>query len=465
MTFLCRLVPQLLSFATLAACLASPDPVEEQATVAAEVIAPRAGYRYQILQTQRFTIDARSWNVILARVTRPDGGRTYVQWIPSDKPGPRPLVVSTDPYDGVAWSGEALDARWAAYQPEGNGLYLDRDGPGFDGTTTIAYYRKTPVQVAEEMMPHLFNDFGALVVFGRYYAGGSVRDDVADMAAGMWFAAEQPQVDRTRVGIWGGSWGGFEALFAAQQADARAQPRAVAALYPPSDFADWVEHALTRTGAAKTALMPYVRRIYAATGGPPAQPGTDYRGLRAADLCAALPETLTLHDEHDNLVPVRESQALAATCGVNALYWPRSGPVDPAAVDHGPLIAEASPPSITLYSMVFLHLRLLSPEQPYLLEFYAPSALRDHLRTIYAAQLAGRNIDYVIPRLHELMDPRVYLIDLATCGASGCGVEHGIDVVARTIDEIWGAGAHGGDGASVMAQLGADAVFPAKPAK
>ncbi len=70
------------------------------------------------------------------------------------------------------------------------------------------------------------------------------------MAAGMWFAAEQPQVDRTRVGIWGGSWGGFEALFAAQQADARARPRAVAALYPPSDFADWVGHALTRHRAS-----------------------------------------------------------------------------------------------------------------------------------------------------------------------------------------------------------------------
>lgn len=145
-----------------------------------------------------------------------------------------------------------------------------------------------------------------------------------------------------------------------------------------------------------------------------------------------------MHDEHDNLVPVRESQALAATCGASALYWPRSGPVNPAAVDHGPLLEEASPASVTLYSMVYLHLRLLPPAQPYLLEFYAPSALRDHLRTIYAAQLAGRNIDHVIPRLQELMDPRVYLIDLATCGASGCSVERGVDAVASAIDEIWG---------------------------
>ncbi len=65
---------------------------------------------------------------------------------------------------------------------------------------------------------HLWNDASVLVVFGRFYAGGSVRDDVADMAAGMWLAAELPSTDRTRIGLWGGSWGGFEALFAAQQA-------------------------------------------------------------------------------------------------------------------------------------------------------------------------------------------------------------------------------------------------------
>ena len=401
-------------------------------------VAAATGYSLEVVGTEVFVSDTRAWPLILVRIHRPDGGRTYVQWIPSDKPGERPLVVSTDPYDGVPWSGEALDARWATYQPDASGMYLDRDGPGFDGAATIVYHHRAPAQIAEEMLPHLWNDFGALVVFGRYYAGGSVRDDIADMAAGMWLASLLPHVDRGRIGVWGGSWGGFEALYAAQQAQPHARPRVVAALYPPIDFAEMVGHFATRTGAARTFLAPYVRRITAATGGLPSQPGADYRGLRTADLCDGLPDdTLVLHDEHDNLVPVAQSQALTATCGASALYWPRTGAPDPSVVDHGPLSYEAAPSSIALYSMTYLHLRLLPPEQPFLLEFYAPSALRDHLRTIHAAQAAGRDISYVLPRINDLADPRVYLIDLAACGANGCPVEPGAVVISRIIDEIW----------------------------
>ncbi len=468
MFLLRRIFPQLLCFTALAACVAdpattpdptlapdqplaleptpspAPNPAVDTAPSAALAAFPApaaAGYRVQLLQSRPFAIDARTWTLHLVRITRPDGGRTYVQWMPSDKPGPRPLVVITNPYDSVDWSGEALDARWRTYQPQPSGQFLDRDGPGFDGTTLISYYRKTPEELGGEAMPHLFNDFGVLFVHGRYYAGGSVRDDIADMAAGMWFAAEQPQVDRARIGIFGGSWGGFEALYAAQQADPRARPRAIAALYPPSDFADIIGHFLSRTGLAATALIPYVRRIYAATGGPPTQAGTNYSGLRKADLCASLPETLIPHDELDNLVPVSQTRALAATCPtVSPLYWPRPTTPDPAATDHGPIAAEAAPQSSGLWSLLFLHLRLMPPEQPYLIEFYSPASLREHLRTIHAAQWAGRDIGYILPRIDELADPRVYLVDLATCAApTGCTFERGYDVIVRIIDEIWGS--------------------------
>jgi hypothetical protein len=427
--------------ATVAACGGSPGGTPDAAIrdVASGSIDAALGYRVELVQQQPYVTGGRTWTITLARILRPDGGRTYVEWIPADKPGVRPLVVTTGPYTSVAWTGEALDARWATYQPEPSTLFLDHDGPAFDGTATIFVERKTPAQVASDMSPQLFNDFGALMIFGRFYAGGSVRDDVADMAAGMWFAAEQPEVDRARIGIWGGSWGGFEALFAAQQADPRARPRAVAAMYPPSDFADWVGHAQTRTGAAQTRLVPYLRRIFAATGGPPTQPGTDFTGLHVGDLCATLPpDTLALHDEHDNLVPVRETQTLVATCHAEAVYWDRTGPVDPSNGTHGPLLDEAAPQSVTTYALTYLHLRIMRSDQAFLLEFYAPAALAAHLTTVHAAQAAGRDVGFLPPRLRELCDPRVYLVDLATCGMAGCTTEVGAAVVARTVNQVWG---------------------------
>lgn len=399
---------------------------------------PAAGYGLEVVGVDSLASDQRVWWTALVRITRPDGGRTYAAWIPSDKPGEHPLVVSTNPYDGTPWSGEALDARWASYRPLPSGLYLDVDGPGFDGSSAISYQPKSGQQIISESLVHLWNDFHVLVVFGRFYAGGSVRDDVADMAAGMWLAAELPGVDRTRIGTWGGSWGGFEALFAAQQADPRARPRVVSALYPPSDLADCVDNARSRSGAAAAALLPHVRRIYAGTGGPPEQPGADYRGLRVGDLCASLPATLTLHDELDNLVPVRESQALAATCGAEALYWPRAGAVDPSVPAHGPLLTEPGFPSVMTYSLTYLHLRLLPPAQGALVELYSRAALRSHLQLIHDAQAAGRDIGYVIPRLVELADPRVYLLEVTSCGgAAGCQLERGGDVVAALLDELW----------------------------
>lgn len=411
---------------------------EAQALLGGQVRAA-AGYRLEVVGVEVFATDDRAWWTALVRITRPDGGRTYAAWIPSDKPGVHPLVVSTNPYDGTPWSGEPLDARWATYQPLPSGLYLDVDGPGFDGTSAISYVPKSGSQIISESLVHLWNDFHVLVVFGRFYAGGSVRDDVADMAAGMWLAAELPDVDRERIGTWGGSWGGFEALFAAQQADPRARPRVVSALYPPSDLADCLDNALTRTDAAFTALQPHVRRILAGAGGAPGQPGSDYAGLLVGDLCAALPaETLTLHDELDNLVPVRESRALVATCGAEALYWPRSASVDPSVPDHGPLLVEPGFASVMTYSLTYLHLRLMPPEQVALVEIYSRDALKTHLRLVHAAQAAGRDIAYAVPRVVDLADPRVYLLDAESCaGASGCVIERGGDVVAQLIAEIW----------------------------
>ncbi len=425
----------LLATLTLAACGETP-PLAVDAPPGRP---PDAGLdaappTIEALGSSAFTEDARTWTETRYRVRRPDGRFTYVQWIPSDKPGPRPVVVVTMPYAGIDWTGEPLDARWAGY-PLTAGQHLDVDGPGFDGTGLIVYDPTPLAAVIDQSRLHRLNDCATLLVYGRFYAGGDVRDDVADMAAGMAFLAAQPAIDRARVGVFGGSWGGFEALYAAANADPTLPATVVAAMFPPTDFAGMYAHATTRTGAARDFMTPYVRRIVAATGGPPG--AGDFGGLRADDLCAGLPpDTLLLHDEHDNLVPIAQSQAVAAGCGAALLTWPRAGTIDPALVSHGPVLTdEASPQSIYTYATTYLHLRLAPPGQAVVIDIVHAGSLRTHLGLVRAAQRAGRDVTAVAPRLRDLADPRLYLLDL---GAMMPSLRAGAELTAEAVNAVWG---------------------------
>lgn len=428
-------LPHIVALSTALAgvgCGDSPPPEGPDAPLASDaaVDAPFT-YTWDLLGSSSFTELERTWTEYRYRVHRPDGRVTYVQWIPSDKPGARPVVVATMPYAGIAWTGEEIDTRWAGYPLTAANQHLDVDGPAFDGTSMIVY-DPTPIAVAfDQSRLHRLNDSHTLLVYGRFYAGGDVRDDVADMTAGMAFVAERENIDHARVGVFGGSWGGFEALYAARHADPRLPATVVSALYPPSDFVGMYESATTATGAAHDFMIPYVQRILAATGGPPAT--GDFSGLRETDLCGHLPAaTLLLHDEHDNLVPVDQSKQLA-TCGAQLVLWPRTGPVDRSAVSHGPLL-DSKNPAVYTYAALYLALALAPPDQANVYGVFDPASLRAHLALVRTAQQAGRDMSALVPRLRELADPRVYLFDLSVDPPQ---IKVGADAVATAVNAAW----------------------------
>lgn len=383
-------------------------------------------YTATILRTATFVNDGHSYPVSFVRIERP-GGQTYVQWVHTDVPGTHGAVLATQPYAGIDWTGDALDTRWAATDPDA-GLPLDVDGPEFDGQSRIVYERKTSEMVNQEAILNLVNGLSTLFVFGRFYAGGSVRDEIEDMKAGTWFLAEQADVDRTRIGVFGGSWGGFEALYAAAFADARITARAVAAAYPPADFPSWVTHLESRTEPALGAIAPHRRRIQAGvTNG-------DYTGLRYDDLCARLPEaTFLLHDAEDNLVPIGQSKELASRCGADVLYWPRANGPDPSAATHGRLLAEVenvAVPTWFTYANAYLHLRLAAPGTT-LIGFVEERALAAQLTNIRAAQVRAEDVSYALPRLRELL--RFTFLTAETKS-----VATGPEVVSRAVNLAWG---------------------------
>lgn len=368
------------------------------------------------------------------RIYRPDGGKTYAQFISSNSSTARPVVVMTMPYKGIDWSGEEVDTRWAGYTLDASGQHADVDGPAYDGTGSVVYQRYVLSQIIDEVRPHIINRFNVLLIYGRFYAGGSVRDDIEDMKAGMWHLAEIPDADRTRIGVFGTSWGGFEALYAGAFADTRARPLAVAAIAPPSDFTAMYNHIVTRTGDARTFLEPYRRRILAASGGIPGL--GSFTGMRHIDLTALPADTLVMHDELDNLVPVTQTKDFMTSVSRNAYYWYRSAAPDTAAYTHGPMLEEPVVSSAYLIGCTYLHRRLAPPDLPVIMELYSKPAFDSNLTALRAAKSASRDVSFALPRLKEFCDSRLYLYNIAIDPPELCT---GADALARSVNAVWGS--------------------------
>ncbi|WIG95201.1 prolyl oligopeptidase family serine peptidase [Myxococcus sp. SDU36] len=397
-----------------------------------------------VLGTGQATLEGEVWTYQLLRLEEAGKAPAYAQWFPPRSPGAWPVMVLTRPYDGIAWTGEAVDERWAA-RP--NGLYLDDSEPNFDGGAHyIAYSQSTPETVASEALLYLRHDFGVLAIFGRFYAGGSIQNDRDDMHAGMRFLTQAEGVDRERIGIVGGSWGGFEALYAAADAPAEVRPKVGVALYPLSDFEHQVNYLDVTVPARvsdpavrfnyETFFEPYSRRIFATTGGRPNAPGADYRRWTAAHVASTLEVPfLVVHEDRDALVPYEQTQALVAAAGsrVTPLYVLHGTPADwnTSPLNHGPLV-ETYAGAITPIYLGHLLTALASPTQHVIVP-YLQAHLRTWLQDVRDLKRQGLDMEAAAPRLHTLTDARVLMVEV-----SAGRVVSGAALMAEEVNAVWG---------------------------
>ncbi len=397
-----------------------------------------------VLGTGQAVFGDQMWPYQLLRLQEPGKAPTYAQWFPPRQPGVSPTMMLTRPYDGIAWTGEAVDAKWAA---RGTGVYPDDSEPhNHAGSSPISYVLSNPDSIAAEAFYYLFHDFGVLAVFGRFYAGGDIQNDRDDMHAGLRFLAQAPGVDRSRIGIHGGSWGGFEALYAAADAPAGSRPRVGVALFPLSDFAREVDYLFNvlparvtdpaKLGQYATFFEPYLRRIFATTGGPPGGPGSDYARWTREHLASTLAVPfLVLHEDWDTLVPVEQTQTLAALAGarITPVYFQHWDPVDWNSRDlsHGPLTTAYWSVVETL-SVGHLLTDLGRPTQ-FLVVPFTEQTLATWLWDVRVLQWLGHDVRTVAPLLRELMDPRVFLFEPSTGKLVG-----GADWVTAVVNALWG---------------------------
>lgn len=322
------------------------DPKSAQDTEPTPTPAPQV----TVLGTGTYTSGGDSWNYQLLRLPNAAGGFAYAQWFPPPSGAAAPVIVLARPYDGIGWTGEAVDTRWSA---RGAGCHADEDGPNYDAATsgTTCYAPFTPDAIASESYIHLLNGFGVLAVFGRFYAGGDVWNDVQDMVAGFEYLRSRADVDKSRIGVFGASWGGFLALHGAAYAPDGAVPAAGVALFPVIDFASLITHidnlpnlvAPANLPAYTSFFDPYVRRILKAAGGRPNQPGADYTRFTATAVGQRLSgRTLIAHDDGDTLIPATHSRSFATSfpAMVDPFWYKQSDsvPYDTNVLSHGPII-------------------------------------------------------------------------------------------------------------------------------
>lgn len=266
------------------------------------------------------------------------------------------------------------------------------------------------------------------------------------------------------------SLGGFEAIYGAAAAPEELTPALGVSWFPPSDFPSWVTYlvddlpAVFPPGSDVLAgydrfFEPYLRRVYAVTGGHPGAPGADYAGLRLADLAAGMrTDFLLVHDTWDTLVPVAQTVELVQATTAQGFWFPHTTGIDfeTFARDHRQPCEGLRFSTAMLFSYTYLLTRLVEPAATAvaLYDWFELAGCQggpdpDEVELcrncpghpglfayLRAQQLPGHDISWLVPRLVELADPRLTLHDVSVAGANAPG-HH---LVGLFLNGIWGAG-------------------------
>ena len=412
----------------------------------------------EVLSTGTYVQGTQSWGYQNLRLPNQTGGFAYAQFFQASGPGPHPVIVMTKPYAGIDWTGEAVDDRWAdqynAYITAGSSPPMcaaDVDGPDYDPATSspTCYTLSTTQQTGEQAFMYLFNNYSVLVVYGRFYSGGDVENDIEDMVAGLRFLGTQTKIDQNQVGIIGGSWGGFEALYSALNAPAGVRPTVAVPMFPVTDFAGLINFINTKLpGLVSSDVLPqytqfydpYLRRFYASTGQPP---NTNNSGYTLDDLTtlvtAANIPMLIPHDDGDTILPANLSHEFSnANSNLIEGFWYKrldNAPWQTVITKHGQIEDALLVPIHYTFTTSYLFSRLNDAGNL----LYIPYAAQDMLNffsDIRTYQSDLRDVSWLVPRLIELCDSTIYMYELSPGNATP--VTAGAEYVAQSLNTVWG---------------------------
>jgi len=415
--------------------------------------------------------DNENWNYDLLKLTTEGESATYVQWFPSDSVGPTGVLIMAIPYMGIDWTGEAVDARWSARSS--GSKYPDDEEPGYNSATSsdIPYETIAANTVANSGYISLakHNKLNVLVVFGRFYAGGSIWNDAQDMRAGLQYISTRTDIDDTKVGLFGLSWGAFQAIYASAYRPTELVPAATLAVAPPTNMESLVLHVATIEAVTQDIdypkfYEPYLRRIVASTGGDLNGTGGNFSRYTHNALADNINSPiLIMHDEWDTLIPIQHSCDLSLQNQQIETFWYQhvNSEIDynlaARKLNHGPRgrVADSSVPSDYTWSMLYLLSKLTSQSDSILL-LYEATAMQAFFLNIRALQLANKDVSWLLTRLLELTNDRIIMFD----GICTTDCLSGKEYLATEFNSIWGTQL---DSNSILDQLTTSGIPNANP--
>ncbi len=445
----------LLALLLLSACGGgSGDTAGGNSTAASKPSLSDSG---EVVSTGTYNQIGNTWRYQNLRLPNKTGGFAYATYYQANGAGPHPVIVMTQPYDGINWTGEAVDNRWAAeyntYVAAGGIPPMcapDVDGPNYNSKTssTTCYTLPSNAQTGDQAFIYLWNNFSVLMTYGRFYAGGSVANDIEDTVAGLRFLGTRGEIDQAQIGIVGGSWGGFEALYASLNAPANVRPAVAAPFAPVSDFFGLVNFVNTDLPNLVSAPVlkkynqfynPYLRRFFASTG---KAPNTNYSGYTLNDLSALVSSTamLILHDDGDTILPAKFSHNFASAnpARVEGFWYKRldAAPWETVVTEHGQIGNFITIPAYRTFSTLYLFGKLNNAGQSPLYIPYGKQDMQTFFNNIHTYQLAARDVSWLAPRLIEMCDPAISMYELTAGNLAP--ITSGANYIAQSLNVVWG---------------------------
>lgn len=320
---------------------------------------------FLVIKNAEIKKDGKKYDYQLLRLEG-ENDPVYAMYYPNK--GAKETVLITDPYDKIDWTGEKIDAHhWKSH---------------------------SVADATESANLSLMNGFGVLLVYARFYEGGDINNDIEDIVAGLKFLENRTE----KIGIYGGSWGGFESLYGAINSPVK--PVVGVALYPPSDMGSWLEW--TYKTSENEFWEPYRKRVKEGAKNDFSNWSHDYVSENLTT------NFLIMHAHEDSLVPFDQSSRLAEKSDkIDEMWLRKKG----GRLSHGESLHDEKIPMEVMVSFTYLMRGLTGRE---LLMFLDKKGMENYLSDLAIFKGEGKDISWSKTLFEKMFLPNINYHDVET---------------------------------------------------
>ncbi len=405
----------------------------------------------EILGSSSYSVIGKSFPIKLLKIkSNLNTESVYAQFIPACK-NSCPLLIVSDPYIGINWTGELVDRKWAERPNAVNGfIHADDDGPGYDPKTsigTIWYSNISPSNIAGVGAPFLLNQISILIVHNRFYAGRNLKNYYEDFIRAANATPLLKEVNTNKIGFYGNSLGGYVALNG--YLNSTIKPNAIVLQSPlmdlesQSNYLDTLPILITKNSNLlfeyQKFFDPFARRIFDFTRGTPATAPDAFHDYKIDNFASKIQTpTLLLHDTWDTIIPFENSYKLFNLNRKNIfpIWFMHATDIDFNNFQLGHnqssegLNGNNTSPFIQLFFFKNLKITNFAP-----VLYYNSIDLTAAIKQWHGASQRGQDISWLKDRLVDFcFSPRLLIYDLSPAAIHGTAKSF----LVRTLENIWG---------------------------